>query len=108
MSSLLLVGGTGVLSGAVAREALKKGFEVTIINRGHRKIPEGAVLLQSDRKNYEYIEQKLRGKVFDAVIDFLCYGEKDVQDSFDLYKQFSKQYIFISSCAVYNTALGGL
>lgn len=108
MGSLLLIGGTGVLSGAVAREAIKKGLEVTIVNRGRRKLPEGATLLQSDRKNYEYIEHCLQGKIFDAVIDFLCYGEKDAQESFDLYKKFTKQYVFISSCAVYNTALGGI
>lgn len=107
MKRLLLIGGTGVLSGAVAREAIKKGLEVTILNRGRRKLPEGAILLLSDRKNYEYIERSLQGKYFDAVIDFLCYGEKDAQESFELYKKFTNQYVFISSCAVYNTALGG-
>ena len=106
MGSLLIIGGTGVLSGAVVREAIKKGFEVTIINRGRRKLPEGATLLQSDRKKYEYIKKCLKGNYFDAVIDFLCSGKEDVQKSYNLYRNFTQQYFFISSCAVYNTSLG--
>ena len=34
---LLIIGGSGLLSGAVMDEALRNGIEVTVINRGNRK-----------------------------------------------------------------------
>ena len=65
---LLVVGGTGVLSTAVVQEALNKGLEVSVINRGNRKhlIPEGVELIQADVRNTEFIQSVLAGKRFDA------------------------------------------
>ena len=73
---ILLIGGTGVLSGAVATEALKQGYDVTVINRGHRPVAKGLNLIKADRTDYDYIKSQLNGRKFDAIIDFLCYSEK--------------------------------
>ena len=105
---ILLVGGTGVLSSAITTEALKQGIHVTMINRGNnlKDLPNGIHLIKSDRKNYNNIRSQLHGQKFDAVIDFLCYTQRDTEESFNLYKDFTEQYFFISSCAVYDTRLG--
>lgn len=105
---VLLIGGTGVLSSAVTAEALRQGIAITMINRGRnvKNLPDGVELIKSDRKNYSYIRQQLEGRSFDAVMDYLCYSDKDTAESVNLYKEFTKQYFFISSCAVYNTRLG--
>ena len=105
---LLLVGGTGVLSSAVARHALRSGFRVTMINRGKRPIPDGAELLVCDCHRHAAIESMLSGRQFDAVIDFLCYTTEDVKASFTLYSRHCSQYIYISSCAVYDTRKAGV
>ena len=105
---LLLVGGTGVLSGAVARHALQSGFQVTMINRGRRPVPEGAELLVCDCHRHAAIESMLSDRQFDAVIDFLCYTTEDVKTSFTLYSKHCSQYIYISSCAVYDTRKAGV
>lgn len=101
--NLLLVGGTGVLSKAVAQNALQSGFQVTMINRGKRPVPDGAELLVCDCHRHDAIASMLSGRQFDAVIDFLCYTTEDVKASFRLYSKYCSQYMFISSCAVYDT-----
>ena len=104
---LLLVGGTGVLSSAVTHEALKQGFEVTMVNRGKRTIPNGVESLVFDCHNYDGIGKRLAGRHFDAAIDFLCFSRQELENSFRLYSRFSSQYLFISSCMVYDTRVGG-
>lgn len=107
MKKILLIGGTGVLSSAVTKEALKRGISVTMINRGTRTIPDDVTFIKSDNKNYSYIKEQLKDLFFDAIIDFICYTDEDLKNSFNLYKDFTSQYFFISSGAVYNTTLGG-
>lgn len=105
MIKILLIGGTGVLSSAVTEESLKRGYDVTMINRGSKPIPPSAHLFKSDNKDYRKIEQYLHGKFFDAVIDFLCYTKEELNLSFELYHKYTHQYFFISSGAVYNTKM---
>jgi len=102
---ILLIGGTGVLSSAVTKQALQGGFAVTMINRGNNPIPPGAELIRSDKNNFQYIEKALEGRVFDAVIDFLCYTDDETEKSISFYSKYTKQYFYISSCAVYNTEI---
>lgn len=110
MMNILLVGGTGVLSTAVANEALKVGIGVTMINRGNRMqlIPKGAHLIKADKNDKSTIRAMLEGRRFDAVIDFLCYTDEEITQSFSFYSGYTKQYFFISSCAVYDKTLGGV
>ncbi|MDR1503988.1 MAG: NAD-dependent epimerase/dehydratase family protein [Prevotella sp.] len=107
---LLLVGGTGVLSTAITQEALKKNIEVYMINRGHRMdlIPRTVRLLKANIRDKKRIHSLLDGLYFDAIIDFICYTERDVEYSFNLFKNCSDQYVFISSCAVYSGEDGGV
>ena len=107
---LLIVGGTGVLSTAVVREALDKCLEVTVINRGNRKgrIPEGVELIQSDIKDSEFIKSALEGRHFNTVIDFLCYNKEQIAYSLELFKDVADQYVFISTACVYDTSIQGI
>lgn len=101
--NLLLIGGTGVISSAVTAEALKNNIEVTMVNRGQREIPNGVLLVKADKNDYDTIAQVLANKKFDAVCDFLCFTPEEISKSFNFYKTYCNQYIFISSCAVYDT-----
>lgn len=107
MNSILLIGGTGVLSSAVVAEALHKGMDITIITRGSKKAPQGVNSIICDKDDYEKLSGLLGGKKFDAVIDFLCYREEELVKSFQFYSGYTNQYFFISSCAVYDTRVGG-
>ena len=106
---LLIVGGTGVISFAVAQEALKQGFDVTCINRGisnNQTLPPDISVIIADYRNRDHILSKLEGLSFDVVIDVLCYTEKDIEYSISIFKDKCSQYIFFSSCAVYNKGNG--
>ena len=107
--NLLIVGGTGVLSTAVVREALNKGISVSMINRGNRKhlIPEGVKLIRADIRDTDFLRQSLSGRHFDAVIDFICYNQEQIAHSLNLFKDNTSQYIFISSACVYDTSIPG-
>lgn len=107
-TKILLVGGTGVLSSAVVAEALRNGIDVTIITRGIRQLPSGVNSIVCDKDNYEKLAGVLKGKKYDAIIDFLCYYEEELGRSFQFYSNYTKQYFFISSCAVYDTRVGGI
>ena len=101
--NVLLVGGTGVLSSAVVGEAQKKGLAVTMINRGHRNIPAYVEHIKADKNDLTRLSSALDGRKFDAVIDFLCYTKEEAEKSILFYSKYTDQYIFISSCAVYDT-----
>lgn len=101
---LLIIGGTGLLSGAVTKEALRQGIEVTIVNRGRKSkvVPEGVNVIISDYRNKAVMQLALQGRHFDAVIDFICYNKQHIEYSLDLLSPYCSQYIFISSACVYN------
>ncbi|MGM9698303.1 MAG: NAD-dependent epimerase/dehydratase family protein [Prevotella sp.] len=103
--NILIVGGTGVISYAVVIESIKQGHHVTCINRGKstsQKLPETVELIKADYRKQHVIEGKLQDRHFDVAIDFLCITEKNIEYSVNLFKDKCDQYIFISSCAVYN------
>jgi len=107
---ILIIGGTGVLSSAVVVEAIHKGFNVTIINRGRQahRIPKGVELIIADAKDKQTISEKLGKRSFDAVIDFICYTDTQTTESFQFYHHYTSQYFFISSCAVYDSRIKGI
>ena len=108
--NVLIIGGTGILSTSVVNECINCHYNVTMLNRGRRKelINPHAELIKCDARNKEQIKSLLTGRVFDAVIDFLCYNKEQVIDSLSLYGNLVKQYIFISSAQVYNTNVSGI
>lgn len=107
---LLIVGGTGLLSGAVLKEALRRDIEVTVVNRGRKskKLPEGTKVIIADYRAKDVMLDALQGKHFDAVIDFICYNKDQIQYSIDLLTPFCTQYIFISSACVYDYSKPGI
>ena len=63
---VLIIGGTGCVSGSVVREAVKQGMQVTCINRGLSKAPgilEGVETLIADKNDTERIKDLLRGRM---------------------------------------------
>lgn len=103
--SILIIGGTGVISYAVAQEALYAGFKVTCINRGrsHSQILNKEIeVIHSDYKDKDLIKSKLQDRHFGAVLDVLCFKKEDIDYSIDLFKDYCDQYLFFSSAEVYN------
>ena len=76
-----------------------------MINRGNRKIPDGVEHIKANKDDHFTIGKALKGRFFDAIMDYLCYTDKETIQSVNFYKNFTKQYFYISSCAVYNTQI---
>lgn len=106
--NVLLVGGTGLLSSAVASEARRQGLCVTMLTRGRRPVPKWAESIICDCRDQKRLAALLEGRRFDAVVDFLSYRPDQLRESFSFFSRFTRQYVFISSYAVYDTSRTGL
>ncbi len=97
MKNILVTGGTTFVSKYVANYFKEKGYKVYVLNRGSKKQIEGVNLICADRNNLKDI---LKPYNFDAVIDVCGYKEKDIKNLINGLNEV-KDYIFISSSAVY-------
>lgn len=77
-----VVGGTGNISEAFVRLLLRQGHEVVCANRGtHRPVPDGARLLQVDRRDRGRFEALMQAERFDAAIDMIGFDAEDAASS---------------------------
>ena len=108
MSSLkvLFVGGTGLISSACVREAVRHGVDVTILNRGSagaRAIPPEVEVLRADARSAESVRTVLADRTFDAVAQFVGFTRQHVETDVELFSGRCGQYLFISTAAAYET-----
>ncbi len=94
---ILITGGTTFVSKYTAEYFVRKGDDVTVINRGSRKQPDGVTLINCDRTQ---LGDTLKGTHFDAVLDITAYTEEHVQTLLSSGVTFD-DYILVSSSAVY-------
>jgi nucleoside-diphosphate-sugar epimerase len=99
---VLFIGGTGVISSACSELAIQKGIRLYHLNRGlsHRKI-EGVNQIIGDIRNKKEIKLMLQNYSFDVVVNWIGYTPEHVWNDIDIFKEKTKQYIFISSASAY-------
>ena len=104
---ILFIGGTGNISTACTRLALKKGYEVYLLNRGNRERPglEKAKVIRGDINNVDHIRKAINKLEFDVVANFIAYKPADVIRDIELFTGKTRQYIFISSASAYQKPL---
>ncbi len=96
----LVLGGTKFLGRAVVDEALDRGHEVTLFNRGETNpdlYPEVEKLRGDRRGDLSALE----GREWDAVVDTSGYLPQVVRASAELLADSVGHYTFVSSCSVY-------
>jgi nucleoside-diphosphate-sugar epimerase len=99
---VLFIGGTGVISAVVSRQAVAKGFELFLLNRGSRPVHlAGSHSLTADIHKPEDVRLVLRDLDFDVVVDWIALTPADIDRDVALFRGRVKQYIFISSASVY-------
>lgn len=101
---ILVIGGSGHVSGAVVRAGLAKGCEVWTITRGIHPLIQGVKSLIVDRHDREAVinlvaQQKT---VWDLVVDSICYDPADMIQDIELFRTRAKQFVFISTDFVYD------
>jgi 2'-hydroxyisoflavone reductase len=97
---ILVLGGTGFIGPHMVREALRRGYEITLFNRGktNSTLFPDLELLVGDRDNKL---DALKGREWDAVVDNSGYVPRHVADSARLLSPAVSQYVYISTIAVY-------
>ncbi len=104
---ILIIGGTGTISSAVVREAVRQGFDLTLLNRGRseRSVPHGVKVIHGDINDVRQMEELLHGMDFDVVAQFVAFTADHVERDLRLFAGKTKQYIFISSASAYQKPL---
>jgi nucleoside-diphosphate-sugar epimerase len=100
---VLFIGGTGVISSAVSKLAMEKDIDLWLINRGKHndRIPKNTNILIGDINNKEEISSLLEGHQFDSIVQWISYTVEEVKRDVELFKEHTKQYVFISSASAY-------
>ncbi|MCD7810014.1 MAG: NAD-dependent epimerase/dehydratase family protein [Erysipelotrichaceae bacterium] len=93
---LLITGGTVFVSRFITKY-FKTKHDVYVLNRGTRAQEDGITLIKADR---HMLKDSLKNYHFDAIIDVCAYTKQDIDDLLDSINDV-KDYIFISSSAVY-------
>ena len=98
---ILILGGTIFVGRALVEEALKRGHEVTLFNRGKRNpglFPQVENIIGDRTEDLS----PLAGRTWDAVIDTCGYLPAVVEKSAKFLAGAANLYVFISSISVYS------
>ncbi len=100
---VLFIGGTGLISQAVSQLAVKRGIDLYLFNRGQRSqfVPDGAQMIQGDIRDPKSAAEALKDYEFDVVVNWIAFTPDHVETDLQLFKNKTKQYIFISSASAY-------
>ncbi len=102
---LLFVGGTGLISSACSELAVRRGHELTLLNRSTSRkyaVPIGAQVITADvHSGPEDIAPQLAERTFDAVVDFIAFTTADIERDLALFRGRAGQFVFISSASAY-------
>jgi len=99
---VLFIGGTGNISTSVSKLCIKKGIDLYLLNRGLRENTiEKARIINGDINNLSQIKEILKDHQWDAVVNWIAFHENDIERDIELFRNKTKQYIFISSASAY-------
>jgi len=99
---ILFIGGTGVISTACTALAAERGMDITLLRRGQQpaQLPTGVKTLVADI-NDPMLPQVLEETDFDAVVDFIAFTTADIERDIALFRERTRQFVFISSASAY-------
>lgn len=102
--NILIIGGSGHVSGAVARAGLAGGHAVWTVTRGQRSLPDGVKSLVADRHDDAAMEAVVAGAgvEWDLVVDCIGFDLPDIRQDIRLFRDRAKQFVFISTDFVYH------
>lgn len=97
------MGGTQFNGFALVRELVRRGHDVTVLNRGKTPapLPRSVKRLLCDRTDADAMQATLSGLDFDCIHDVSAYRPEDVQRMVDLFRGRTGHYIFASSTVIY-------
>ncbi|MBA0051646.1 NAD-dependent epimerase/dehydratase family protein [Streptomyces sp. AJS327] len=97
---LLILGGTEFVGRAVAEEARRRAWHVTVFHRGHTTPPEGVTALRGDRVGEGGLAALAEG-TWDVVLDTWSGDPEAVRAAARLLADRAGHYVYVSSRSVY-------
>ena len=105
----LFIGGTGTISMAITKQlAENPDWELYLLNRGSRNdnVPANVKLLTVDINDEAAVLEILGDLQFDTVCDFIGFVPAQLERDYRLFKDRTKQFMYISSASAYQKPLG--
>jgi nucleoside-diphosphate-sugar epimerase len=99
---VLFIGGTGNISTACSQLALEKGYEMTLLHRGHTEAAlEGARAVIGSRDDAAFMKQVAADTRYDVVANFVGMTPEQIELDLAAFTGRVGQYIYISSASAY-------
>ena len=105
--NILIIGGTGILSRAIAEESIATGHDVTILTNGLGELSEPVGIRQHlicDRNQPDEFIAAIKNaqtKTWDLVVDAICYRADQAQSCLEALHSISQHTIVISTAILY-------
>ncbi|MBP5608793.1 MAG: NAD-dependent epimerase/dehydratase family protein [Lachnospiraceae bacterium] len=101
--NVLIIGGSGGLSGVVAKMAMEQ-YRVWTLTRGIREVPHGVTALQADRNDLQHVKKLLaeQNVRWDVVIDCICMNREQAEADLAILPEFTDRLIVVSTDSVYD------
>jgi nucleoside-diphosphate-sugar epimerase len=102
---ILIIGGTGFISGFLVNDLVEAGHEVTVYNRGASRNPflreNNIRFIHGNRRNEADIAVAFKGKTYDAVYDMIAYEAGESAAAVKICKGKTGRFIHCSTISVY-------
>lgn len=104
--NLLIIGGSGFLSGTLARRAIDAGHAVWCVTRGQRALPPGVTALLADRHDHDAFAAAIRGAGvhWDLAVDCIAFDAADIAQDAAVLPGYASHLVYISTDFVYDPA----
>jgi nucleoside-diphosphate-sugar epimerase len=103
---ILLIGGSGFVSGTLAELALAAGHTVWAVTRGQRALAGGVTPIVADRRDRPAFAAAIAAQTqqWDLVVDCIGFDVADAEQDIAVFRDLAKQLVFISTDFVYDPA----
>ena len=101
---ILIIGGSGFLSGTVARAAAARGYTVTAVTRGRRPLPPGVTAIVADRQDRAGFARQIAAldMRWDLVVDAIAYVPGDAVQDVEVFAGRTRRLVFVSTDFIYD------
>lgn len=103
---ILLIGGSGFVSGTLAQRALAAGHQLWAVTRGQRALADGVKAITVDRSDRAAFADALAAEStnWDLVVDCIGYSADDAAQDLAIFRERARHFVFISTDFVYDPA----
>ena len=103
---VLIIGGSGFLSGTLARVALEAGQTVWAVTRGQKPLPPGVNAIQVSRQDRAAFASAIQQteQQWDLVVDCIGFEAGDARQDIEVFRDRARHLVFVSTDFVFDPA----